>query len=638
MSESHDNNSSGNGTSKVTRDRAAAEPERAARDEALWDDDSRHKAIDRQLMVRLWGYLLPYKRSAITCVAISMVVAGLKIAQPIIVFRILDKELPAGDSAGIAAMAMLFGAVITLVLGLEVLFNYMTGVLGQRSMHGLRMAIFRHVNSLDVAFFDRTPVGRLITRMTSDVATLNEVFATGVISIFAETLMIGGLLVIMMVVDFRLSLLVIATLPAMIATSMIFRGHARKWYLEARHKLAVVNTYLQENIAGMQTVQSFNREARNMEAFSAMNEDYKAAQVQTILGFAMFYPVLNLILYLTLTGVIWFGGREVIEQSVLGGASLQFGKLFLFVQCVNMLFTPLRVLSDKYNVLQSAMASSARIFRLLDHRSAIVAPEDPVPLATLRDRIRVDHVDFEYVAGEPVLRDVSFEIERGKTVAVVGATGSGKTTLINLLTRLYDVSGGKIELDGVDIRRFEPRELRRLFAVVQQEVILFSDTVAGNIRFANPDLSDEDVWEILRQVRADDFVRALPEGIDSMVAERGGTFSTGQKQLLAFARALAADPQILILDEATANVDTATEQKIQGAIDRLLRGRTALVIAHRISTIQRADMILVMHKGEIRESGTHSELIEADGLYRRLYELQFGNETQDEPSLVRASS
>lgn len=590
------------------------------------DDDRTHQAIDRHLMMRLWAFLLPYKRTAASCVGLSIVIALLRLSQPVVVHRIIDREVAAGDSAGIARMSLLFFAIVLLVLIFEIIFNYTTQKLGQFSMHDLRVAIFRHVGRLDVAFFDRNPVGRLVTRMTSDVATLNELFATGVVAILAESVLILGLIGIMYVYNARLTLVVLSAVPFMYLALTFFRGYARKWYLEGRRRLAQMNAFLQENIAGMNTVQSFNREEKNLGHFAGLNEFYRAAQVHTIMGFALFFPALNLILYLTLTSVLWFGGQAVLAGRLAGDEPLSFATLFLFVQCVNMLFTPLRNLSEKYNILQSAMASSARIFHLLDTETHVTQPEGASAPKRLERSIRFEHVDFEYVQGEAVLRDVSFEIKRGQTVAVVGATGSGKTTLVNLLTRFYDVRQGAIKFDGRDIREFDLNRYRRLFAIVLQEVFLFSDTIAGNLRLTNPDLTDEEIWDLLAQVHAEEFVRALPEGLQTPVQERGAAFSTGQKQLLAFARALAADPQILILDEATANIDTATEQKIQQAIARMLEGRTALVIAHRISTIRKADLILAMHKGRIREAGTHEELIERDGLYRRLYELQFQSE------------
>lgn len=587
------------------------------------DDDRSHKTIDSRLLLRLWSYLLPYKAPVVGCFGLTLAVAFLRLAQPVIVNRAIENHVMAGDMEGLTFMALIFLGVILLSLAFEITFNYATGVIGQRSMHDLRMSIFRHVNRLDVSFFDRTPVGRLITRMTSDVATLNDLFSSGVIAIIADMLMLSGLLVIMWIYSPRLTLVVACCIPFMYAIVMLFRRNSRKWFLEGRMRLAQVNAFLQENIAGMATVQSFNRERKNLKAFSGLNDEYRVSQIRTILAFSLFFPALNLVLYFTLASVIWVAGHDLLEARVLGGEPLPFGLLLLFVQCVNMMFTPMRQLSEKYNILQSAMASSARIFSLLDTEPSIKKPEKAAQPKHLQRSVAFENVSFDYVPGEPVLREVSFELQQGQMLAVVGATGSGKSTLVNLMMRFYDVNEGRITFDGVDIRDMDPHALRRQFAVVLQEVFLFSDTIAQNIRLTNPDLSDEEIWKLLRQVNAEDFVRELPEGIDTRVGERGASFSSGQKQLLAFARALAADPQILVLDEATANIDTATERRIQDAIAHMLEGRTALVIAHRISTIQRADRILVMHKGRIHESGTHQQLIARDGIYRRLYELQY---------------
>ncbi|MCL5271444.1 MAG: ABC transporter ATP-binding protein/permease [bacterium] len=593
--------------------------------QALAPDEiqSAQRRLDFSLLRRLWKYIRPYRRAAGVTLLLTLAAGGLNVTLPLMAKRIIDVEIARGNMTGVVHMSLLYLTVIVLAVGLDVAFNYLSAWVGQHAMHDLRLDLYRHVLGQDVVYFDRNPVGRIITRLTSDVGTLNELFATGVVSTTGDMLVLLGVVGLMLYHSLYLSMVLLLVIPIMVPAISIFRRYSRRWYLETRRHLATLNAYLQENLAGIRTVQAFNREGRNFAQFRLLNRDYREANIKTILAFAMFFPVMSLVSSGAVAGVIWVGGGQIIAGRLSGAPTLTFGELFLFIQCMQMLFSPIRTLTEKINLLQSATASSERIFKLLDTRPAIMPPVDPVPVPPLREAVRFEHVDFAYVEGEPVLRDVSFDIPRGQTIAVVGATGAGKSTLINLMTRFYDVGGGRILLDGVDLRRFDPGELRRMFAVVLQEVFLFSGTIAENLRLANPSLSDAQLWDILRQVNAHDFVAGLPGGLRAKVTERGGTFSTGQKQLLAFARALAADPQVLVLDEATANIDTETEQRIQAAIRRMLAGRTGLVIAHRLSTIQRADRILVMHRGRVRESGTHEELLQLDGLYRRLFELQY---------------
>lgn len=587
------------------------------------DDAPAHKRPDKRLMLRLWGYVDRYRRMVFATLVLSLLSGALQVAQPPLTRRIIDVEIAKGNVRGVMLMSALLGLLILSAAGLAMLYGYLTEVVGQRAMHDLRKELFGHLLGLDVEFFDRNPVGRLITRLTSDIGTLQDLFATGVVTVAGQMLTIVGILAVLLVVDWRLALVVVLSMPVIILAVDIFRRSARRWYLETRRHLAIMNAYLQENITGMATVQTFGREKQNAEQFQFLNRDYRDAQIKTIFAYAVFFPAMGLIFSFVVAGVIWFGGRELIAAREGTPSPITFGTLVMFILFVQMLFQPIRELSEKFNLLQSAMASSERIFKLLDTGSNVAEAARPKPIVEVRESIRFENVHFAYVAGDPALKGVSFEIPRGKTVAVVGATGAGKSTLINLIARFYDVGQGRISIDGENIRELELQSLRRLFAVVPQEVFLFSGTVADNLRLAAPDLPDEALWQILRDVGAETFVRELPGGLAGAVSERGGTFSTGQKQLLAFARALAANPQVLILDEATANIDTQTEQLIQEATARLLADRTALVIAHRLSTIQRADNILVMHRGRIHEQGTHEELIGRDGLYRRLYELQY---------------
>jgi ATP-binding cassette subfamily B protein len=554
---------------------------------------------------------------------------ALKIAQPVLVRKIIDDKIATRDVAGIARLSVLLLLVILTTAIAQVAFDYIATWFGQRAMDDLRRQLIRQIMRQDVVFFDRNPIGRLVTRMTSDVGTLDELLSTGMVSVLGEILILVGVLGAMAFYNMRLTLVVLTAAPAIYLVVRFFRRHVRFWYLETRRSLATMNAFLQENVSGMRTAQAFGRQARNLAQFAHLNDDYRVANIQTIFGFAVFFPAMNLISALVVTGVIWVGGLQLLHLRALGGQGMAFGQLFFFVQCTQMLFQPLRDLSEQYNLLQSAMASCERNFGLLDQEPTVVSPSSAVaasqgaPVAGLREGIRMENVVFSYVPGRPVLRGVSLEIPRGKTVAIVGATGAGKSTLINLLTRFYDVDSGRITVDGVDLRRMDLTSLRRLFAVVLQEVFLFSGTIAENLRVGNPTLGDAELWRVLEEVRAADFVRRLSGGLDAPVSERGGSFSTGQKQLLAFARALASDPGVLVLDEATANVDTATERHIQEATERLLAGRSALVVAHRLSTIRRADQIVVMHHGQVHERGTHEELLARDGLYRRLCELQY---------------
>ncbi|OPZ07996.1 MAG: putative multidrug resistance ABC transporter ATP-binding/permease protein YheH [candidate division BRC1 bacterium ADurb.BinA292] len=592
-----------------------------APDEAL----AYRRRIDTRLLGRLWEFVRPYQRIVGFTVLLSLAANALRVLQPLVGMYIIDHQISEGDVNGLILMVLLFIGLLLLASACDVAFTWFISWVGQRAMDTMRRRLIRHIFAQDTVFFDRNPVGRLITRLTSDVETLNELFASGLVAVMGELLIIIGVIALMLTQSAKLTGVVLLSAPFILAVAIFFRRHSRKWYLETRRALATMNAYLQENVAGMRTVQAFNRQRRNHRQFASLNNEYRVANLHTILAFALFFPAMSFISSMAVAAVIWVGGRDMIAGRG-AAAGLSFGQLFFFVQCVHMLFAPVRSLSEKYNLLQAAMASSERIFKLFDQRPTIDAPREPAPIRPLTDAIRFEDVRFAYVPDEPVLKGISFEIRRGQSVAVVGATGAGKTTLINLLTRFYDVTSGRITYDGVDLRRFDPRALRRQFAVVLQEVFLFSGTIADNLRLANPELTEEEMWEVLRQVRAEDFVASLAGGLHAEVSERGGTFSTGQKQLLAFARALASDPQLLILDEATANIDTETEQRIQEAIGTVLAGRTALVIAHRLSTIQRADRILVMHHGQIHEAGTHAELLAIDGLYRRLYELQYRHE------------
>ena len=522
---------------------------------------------------------------------------------------------------GLAAVATVYlGA---LVLGFVVLYlqSYLMQMMGQYVMADLRRQIFGKLQDLPVAYFDRHPVGRLVTRVTNDVDALNELFTAGIVSIFGDLVLLAGIVGVLFWLDWRLALVTFCILPLLAALTLWFKVRARQRYREVRLKLAAINSFLQEQITGMSVVQLFNQERRTFDAFSGINDEHRDANVATVFYYAVYYPAVELITALGAALILWYGGGQVLR------AALSVGALVAFLQYAQRFYRPLSDLSEKYNILQAAMASAERIFGLLDAPVGIAAPAEGAHRpAAVRGAVEFDGVGFAYLEGEDVLHDVSFRIEPGETVAVVGHTGAGKSTIASLLLRFYDVGRGRVLIDGVDVRDWDLDALRRGTAMVLQDVFLFAGTVGDNIGLGSGEIGAARIRRAAREVHALEFIERLPGGFDSRLKERGGGLSVGQKQLIAFARALAFDPRILILDEATSSVDTETERLIQMALDRLLADRTSLVIAHRLSTIQRADRILVLHQGRLCEQGTHQQLLARDGLYRRLYELQYQGE------------
>jgi ATP-binding cassette subfamily B protein len=485
-------------------------------------------------------------------------------------------------------------------------------------MFELRMAIYGHLQRLDLRYYDRNPVGRLMTRVTSDVDVLNDLFTSGVVTVFSDVLPLVGIMGLMIAMNWRLALVAFCALPLIVIVAQWFRRNVRDTYRVVRGWIARINAFLQENITGMTTVQLFRREALNFRRFDEIDRKHRDANVESIFYYAVFYPAIEAISALAAALIIWYGGAQVMS------GALTLGSLVAFLQYSQRFFRPISDLSEKFNIMQSAMASSERIFKLLDEPVEIQAPASAKRLAaTAAGHIVFDRVWFAYNGEDWVLRDVSFEVEPGQRVGIVGATGSGKTTLINLLLRFYDVQRGRITVDGSDIRELDLQDLRALFSLVLQDVHLFSGTIADNIRLGDGSMSAERVRDAAIAVHADSFIARLPNGYGSAVAERGSTLSVGQKQLLSFARALAFDPRVLILDEATSSVDTETEIIIRDALQVLMAGRTTIAIAHRLSTIQDMDKILVLHKGRLREAGTHQELLAQRGIYFKLFELQY---------------
>lgn len=492
---------------------------------------------------------------------------------------------------------------------------------GQSVVADLRTRVFRHIQGLDLAWFDRTPTGSLVTRVTSDVESLNELFTSGLVELFFDLVRIAVLLAVLYALHVELALVVTAGLPVLIVISLVFRGGARDAHRVVRARLARLNGYLQEVLSGIRVVQVFRNERQVSARFAGLLAEYLSANVRTIFLFALFFPCLDLAVNGIQASTLWVGGVDI------AGRTLSVGTFFQFWMYLGLLLDPVRELGERYNVLQSAFASAERIFQVLDTRPRVTPPAPASArtpeIGSVRGHVRFEHVDFGYLEGLPVLRDVSFEILPGQTVAVVGATGAGKSTLANLLLRFYDPTSGRVTLDGTDLCEWDPASLRRVFGLVLQEDFLFAGTVAENLIMERDEVSEESLELALEASRASDVVARLPQGLSSSVSERGSTLSTGERQLLAIARALAGDPRIVVLDEATASVDSGTEARIEQAKGNLLAGRTALVIAHRLSTVRRADRILVMHKGELRESGTHEELLARKGLYARLHALQF---------------
>jgi ATP-binding cassette, subfamily B, multidrug efflux pump len=604
------------------------------------------KAYDSRLMRRLLGYLRPYWwQVALTLIAIVLK-AGADVLGPYLTKTAIDKYLAhttgkvgwldpylsSQPLVGIGQIAVLYVGLLLFGFLLEFVQTYVMQWTGQKVMFDLRSQIFRHLQRMHVGFFDKNPVGRLVTRVTTDVDALNEMFTAGVVAIFEDIFVLAGIVVIMLKMDWRLALITFSVLPLIVIATSIFRKYVRDSYRRIRTAIARINAYLQEHVSGMVVLQLFNREKRAYGRFKDINASHMEAYKDAILAYALYYPVVEILSSIAIAGVIWFGGGQVVR----GITTL--GIMVAFISYAQRFFRPIMDLSEKYNILQGAMASAERIFKLLDTEVEVTAPAQP-RRAVGPGRIEFDHVWFAYrtvpeknANGEPnanagemdwVLRDVSFTVEPNETAAIVGHTGAGKTTIISLLLRFYDVQQGAIKIDGVDVRLMDLNDLRRRFGVVLQDPFLFTGTIEENIRLGTAGIDQRRIERAAEDVNVADFIRSLPEGYESAVQERGSTLSTGQKQLISFARALAHDPKILILDEATSSVDTDTEMRVRDALTRLVEGRTSVVIAHRLSTIQRADKIIVMHKGRVREMGSHQQLLTNRGIYWKLYQLQY---------------
>jgi ATP-binding cassette subfamily B multidrug efflux pump len=575
------------------------------------------KAYDAKLMRRILHYVKPYRHLLAIGILASLVVSGLELALPYIIKITIDGYIAGKNYHGILLMSLVYFSLLLGTFIFDYGKGYLLNVLGQKAMKDLRMDLFEHVESLSLKFFDKNPVGRLMTRLTNDVQVLNELFASGVVAVAGDIFLLGGIVLLMLLVNWKLTVVVFITIPLLFLVAHQFRIHIRDIYRTIRIRLARVNSFLQENLSGMRTIQVYNRESKNFESFKDLNGQLRKANLDAVFQYAILFPSVQIVATGGIALLIWYGGGGVIRNTVT------IGTLILFIQYVSRFFDPIQDLSEKYNLLQSAMASSERIFKILDTKPLVTSPASPLPAPRLEHAIEFQNVWFAYTGEDYVLREVSFTVPRGQTVAIVGATGAGKTSLINLLCRFYDYNKGKILIDGKELPQFDLYELRSLIGLVLQDVFLFYGDIKGNIRLGRESLTEKDIESVARTVNAHDFIMSFPNGYNQEVHERGATFSQGQKQLLAFARALAFDPRLLILDEATSSIDTATELLIQDALRKLLKGRTSIVIAHRLSTIRSADQIIVMHKGKVHETGGHRALLEKNGLYRRLYDLQY---------------
>jgi ATP-binding cassette subfamily B protein len=580
-------------------------------------DEALDKRYDARLLRRLLAYLRPYRGLTALAVVLLLAGAGLALVGPILTQRALDVAIPGRDTGLLGTLAIVFLAALVLEFVVEYGQTLLTTYLGQRVMYDLRMQIFGHLQRLSINYFDRNPVGRLMTRVTSDVETLNELFSSGVVTVFGDVFTLLAIMTMMLGMDWRLALVTFAVIPLVWLTARIFRRRVRQAFGDIRVRLARLNAYLQERLSGMRVVQLFGREVDSAARFAELNQEHLEAHRRSITIYAVFFPVVEVLTAVAMALLLYYGGLRAI------GGTITVGVLAAFIQLTRRFFQPLQDLSEKFNLLQSAMASSERVFALLDQPVTVMEPVDPVRLShPVRGEVRFEGVWFRYSPEGPwVLRDVSFTASPGQTIALVGHTGAGKTTVVNLLLRFYDPDRGRILIDGVDIRQLSTSDLRSLIGFVQQDLFLFAGDIQHNLTLDAP-IPPEAARQAARRVGADRFIERLPAGYDHRLGERGRSLSVGERQLLSFARALALDPTILVLDEATSSVDAQAEGQIQAAIAELMSGRTSLVVAHRLSTILHADAILVLQHGEIRERGSHRELLAQRGLYERLYQLQ----------------
>ncbi|MDF2610666.1 MAG: transporter related [Lachnospiraceae bacterium] len=574
------------------------------------------KSIQGNVLMRLMSYAKPYWHWMLTAFILVLLITGLELYRPVLVGNAIDEFINTGNFSGVQKTAIIY----LMVLIISFIFNFLQAwilqLAGQNIIYNIRQEVFEHVHKLSLRFFDITPVGRLVTRITNDVEALNEMYANILVKLLKNIIKIIGLALVMLSINMKLSFYAFILLPFIIGLTMLFKSISRATYRVARTKLTIINTYLSEHISGMKLIQIFAREKEKYKEFEEKSVDLYKANFREMMVFAIFRPSIYILSVVSLVTIIGVGGDLVIRGTIT------IGTLYIFIQYINSFFEPIQELAEQLGTLQSAMASAEKIFTILDEEPMIVNPENPTMLTEIKGRIEFQQVWFAYEGENWILKDVSFTIEPGQRVAFVGATGAGKSSILNLIGRYYDIQKGKITIDGVDIKEMNTDQLRSAIGQVQQEVFIFTGDIKSNIRLKNETIADEDIKKAAAYVNADRFIEQLNHTYEEAVSERGATLSAGQRQLLSFARTLAYDPAILVMDEATANIDTETEQLIQEALEKLMEGRTTIMVAHRLSTIQHADKIIVMHKGKLRESGTHQELLNLGGIYKKLYELQ----------------
>ena len=583
-------------------------------------DDKLESNYKGNALLHLLSYMKPYAGWVFLSLILVLALTGFDLYRPILIGDAIDLFEVQGDYNIIVDTAIKYALVLLFSCCFNIAQTWILQKTGQSIIHTVRRDLYAHIQSLSCRYFDLTPVGKLVTRVTNDVEALNEMYSGILVRLFRNIVKIIGLAAVMLMLDFRLSLISFALLPIVAVLTVVFRKIARQTYRLTRTRLTDINTFLSENISGMRIIQIFGREKRKFEEFDDKNRKLYKAFFRELMVFAIFRPLIYILSIISLMIVLGLGSRDVL------GGVISIGTLYIFAQYIQSFFDPIQELAEQFSTLQSSLASAEKIFTIMSEEPLVKEPENPVVLPEIKGKIEFSHVWFAYDNENYVLRDVSFVIEPGQSVAFVGATGAGKSSILNLIGRYYDIQKGNIYIDGVDIRNISKKQLRSAIGQMQQDVFIFEGTIESNIKLYNEDLTMDEIKEAAEYVNASHFIEKLPHGYEEPVSERGSTFSAGERQLLSFARTLAHKPSILVMDEATANIDTETEILIQEALEKLMKGRTTIMVAHRLSTIQHADCIMVMHKGKIREQGTHQELLAQDGIYKKLYELQIHHE------------